>query len=474
MLMLACYHSFNHFPCSNSAIGYNCRYYQINVFFFNWLSAPPPISLSDDQILIPHKEKISWWKFIGLLQNWPQYRSDQINGILNILLYWSNEKWAIFVSGQQVKQRWKHWCPVLSRSCRIWADLIFVTILVILVTNMRSVTKVTSVTNMSSEFGSQQAFAAECWWQKFHLLPRKFHCPGCQRRASRSALSFLRKRGQRNFSSPEKENQIDIQELDRDEWIHHKHAIYISVHCNEADCMNSTECYKRKETAKKTEIVCFGLGPLPPLPPLTKWVTSGYLSSDYQQKHVNALAGLVNSPYLGDINAKGNAPFVQTISHFCQFLFYSRPSLRWISLTWNLWKSRWQIPLSSKCPLFPQTSSKDRFATVAICSFVECLLLFQNLTLFGSTVRLPVEKLRNPAGALLSPKSQFPNPGFEFEVVTFEKTGCVGVGSWTAEATWYPGYLWKACICPQCRFSIQSEIIHCNCTVVIINLSMDI
>jgi len=62
----------------------------------------------------------------------------------------------------------------------------------------------------------------------------------------------------------------------------------------------------------------------------------------------------------------------------------------------------------------------------------------QNLTLFGSATRLPVEKLRNPAG-------------FEFEVVTFERTGCLGVGSWTPEASWYPGYLWKACICPKCR-----------------------
>jgi len=62
----------------------------------------------------------------------------------------------------------------------------------------------------------------------------------------------------------------------------------------------------------------------------------------------------------------------------------------------------------------------------------------QNLTLFGSAKRLPVEKLRNPAG-------------FEFEVATFERTACVGVGSWTSQASWYPGYLWKACVCPKCR-----------------------
>jgi len=62
----------------------------------------------------------------------------------------------------------------------------------------------------------------------------------------------------------------------------------------------------------------------------------------------------------------------------------------------------------------------------------------KNLTVFGSPVSLPVEKLRNPQGS-------------EFEVVTFSKAGCLGVGSWTLEATWYPGYLWRACVCPACR-----------------------
>jgi len=62
----------------------------------------------------------------------------------------------------------------------------------------------------------------------------------------------------------------------------------------------------------------------------------------------------------------------------------------------------------------------------------------QNLTVFGSEVKLPVEKLRNPAG-------------IEFEVVTFGRAGCKGVGEWTGEASWYPGYLWRACVCPSCR-----------------------
>ena len=69
----------------------------------------------------------------------------------------------------------------------------------------------------------------------------------------------------------------------------------------------------------------------------------------------------------------------------------------------KLLKPRWQIRLSSKCPLSPQTSFTDRFVNAAInlFTFFKCFLLFQNLTLFGSTVRLPVEKLRNPAGAVL-------------------------------------------------------------------------
>lgn len=62
----------------------------------------------------------------------------------------------------------------------------------------------------------------------------------------------------------------------------------------------------------------------------------------------------------------------------------------------------------------------------------------QNISLFGSEAKLSVEKLRNPAGV-------------EFEVVTFKRAGCSPVGPWTAEASWYPGYLWRACGCPKCR-----------------------
>ena len=65
----------------------------------------------------------------------------------------------------------------------------------------------------------------------------------------------------------------------------------------------------------------------------------------------------------------------------------------------------------------------------------------QNVTMFGSQVSIPVEQLRNPAG-------------IEFKVVTFTRAGCTGVGEWTSEASWYPGYLWRGCICPHCRAHI--------------------
>ena len=65
------------------------------------------------------------------------------------------------------------------------------------------------------------AFAAECRWQKFYLLHRKFHCPCC--RSPRSALSFLWKRGRKLQTY-----QIEIQDLDWDKWIHHNCAMKFS------------------------------------------------------------------------------------------------------------------------------------------------------------------------------------------------------------------------------------------------------
>ena len=62
----------------------------------------------------------------------------------------------------------------------------------------------------------------------------------------------------------------------------------------------------------------------------------------------------------------------------------------------------------------------------------------QNVSMFGSSLSLPVETLRNPAG-------------FEFQVISFSAGGCQGVGEWSVEASCYPGYLWRVCVCPQCR-----------------------
>jgi len=54
----------------------------------------------------------------------------------------------------------------------------------------------------------------------------------------------------------------------------------------------------------------------------------------------------------------------------------------------------------------------------------------RNTSMFGSSLIVPVERLRNPAG-------------FEFSVITFSQGGCQGVGDWTSDHTWYPGYSWR-------------------------------
>ena len=113
-------------------------------------------------------------------------------------------------------------------------------------------------------------------------------------------------------------------------------------------------------------------------------------------------------------------------------------------------------------PLSPDFLQRQvlHLSLTPLCQFAWCFLLFQNLTLFGSAKRLPVEKLRNPAGLWAQQLSaqKVPNLGFEFEVATFERTACVGVGSWTPEASWYPGYLWKACVCPKCRWEYKTKM----------------
>ena len=65
----------------------------------------------------------------------------------------------------------------------------------------------------------------------------------------------------------------------------------------------------------------------------------------------------------------------------------------------------------------------------------------RNVSMFGSSLAVPVELLRNPAG-------------FEFQVISFSSGGCRGLGDWSGEASWYPGYLWRVCVCPQCGAQI--------------------
>ncbi|KAK8396064.1 hypothetical protein O3P69_005276 [Scylla paramamosain] len=61
----------------------------------------------------------------------------------------------------------------------------------------------------------------------------------------------------------------------------------------------------------------------------------------------------------------------------------------------------------------------------------------QQVTILGHP-HLMVQTLRNPAD-------------LAFDLVTVRRSGCSGVGEWYGEHSWFPGYLWKVCICPRCR-----------------------
>ena len=38
---------------------------------------------------------------------------------------------------------------------------------------------------------------------------------------------------------------------------------------------------------------------------------------------------------------------------------------------------------------------------------------------------------------------------FLYRAALFLK-GCRGLGEWTGLATWFPGFVWRVCVCPQC------------------------
>ncbi|XP_075984116.1 uncharacterized protein LOC142981853 isoform X2 [Anticarsia gemmatalis] len=39
---------------------------------------------------------------------------------------------------------------------------------------------------------------------------------------------------------------------------------------------------------------------------------------------------------------------------------------------------------------------------------------------------------------------------FLYPVIAFYDSTCVGVGEWREDTSWYPGYRWKSCVCPEC------------------------
>ncbi|XP_059087043.1 uncharacterized protein LOC131883557 [Tigriopus californicus] len=58
-------------------------------------------------------------------------------------------------------------------------------------------------------------------------------------------------------------------------------------------------------------------------------------------------------------------------------------------------------------------------------------------SIFGQE-NIPLQRLINPSGA-------------EFDVVILKKAGCSGQAQWSSQATWFPGYSWRVCVCPQCK-----------------------
>lgn len=41
-----------------------------------------------------------------------------------------------------------------------------------------------------------------------------------------------------------------------------------------------------------------------------------------------------------------------------------------------------------------------------------------------------------------------------FVLITSDKASCEGFGEWQWEDSWFPGYLWRPCICPECGAQI--------------------
>ncbi|XP_077294077.1 protein cereblon-like [Arctopsyche grandis] len=62
--------------------------------------------------------------------------------------------------------------------------------------------------------------------------------------------------------------------------------------------------------------------------------------------------------------------------------------------------------------------------------------IYSNITLFGKR-GVDLQVLINPIG-------------IQFKIVNTPKALCSGVGDWVPADSWYPGFAWKFCVCPQC------------------------
>ena len=127
---------------------------------------------------------------------------------------------------------------------------------------------------------------------------------------------------------------------------------------------------------------------------------------------------------------------------------------------------RWRTRPISECPPSRQIFFRDRFFN-KICTFLRlrCASMHNIFSISEFDViwigkEITCGKVEESSRSVSSTTigSKVPNIGFEFEVATFERAACVGVGSWTSEASWYPGYLWKACVCPKCRWEYKTKM----------------
>ncbi|GLG99956.1 hypothetical protein R5R35_000469 [Gryllus longicercus] len=93
-------------------------------------------------------------------------------------------------------------------------------------------------------------------------------------------------------------------------------------------------------------------------------------------------------------------------------------------------------PLSGECVLCRQCGADVSDGVHIVNQFSPSALVRGNQSLFGAR-DVQVQVLENPLGV-------------RFRVVTFTKASCGPGHTWHNEHSWFPGYIWRHCLCPRC------------------------